>query len=61
MQYRESISQGHYEKVNLFCEVRILAISIPYLHLVGCYCNSSGQWRLMDDSGIIGNRNPFRD
>nr|DAZ38830.1 MAG TPA: hypothetical protein [Caudoviricetes sp.] len=44
MQYRESISQGHYEKVNLLCEVRILAISIPYLHLVGCYCNSSGRW-----------------
>ena len=33
MQYRESIPQGHYEEVNLFCEVRILAISIQ-LHLL---------------------------
>lgn len=32
-----------------------------YLHLVWCYCNSSGQWGLMDGSGIIGNRKPFRD
>lgn len=33
MQYRESISQGHYEEVNLFCEVQILATSIQ-LHLL---------------------------
>nr|DAI59694.1 MAG TPA: hypothetical protein [Caudoviricetes sp.]DAZ48214.1 MAG TPA: hypothetical protein [Caudoviricetes sp.] len=33
MQYREGISQGHYEKVNLFCEVQILATSIQ-LHLL---------------------------
>lgn len=58
MQYRESISQGHYEKVNLFCEVQILAKSIPYLNLVGRYCNSSGNGDLWMVAVSLETENP---